>query len=284
MVSRWLAVSLVAVALAAPSPARAKTPEAIARKAAKTATASALKLFQAEAILARNEFKAAMTAFEATLGAAPDPLATTSALAEPIAALQRGLVEAMTPALEAATSAHRDAFTEFGNANFPRDLLAGGGGAADELRDGLRAISARTIFQARKRLEGTIGELREVGLRATIRLEPPRLEAESIPNVNTLTPFLQPPLTIDLLIGLSPDSDNLGGALFAGGQADPEKGDVAVAIDGSDGASGTATVDVGTRRWGVLFGELDPVDEGNEAVIATQGTDAPSVMAVIGVP
>jgi hypothetical protein len=282
----------IGLALAAgPSPgADAATPAGEAKQAANAAVDAALGGFRAAEKQARRTFDAELSAFEATLVPPAIPLATAPALAAPIEALQRALTAALGAALQEAAAAHAQTLTDFASATgfaepFPRDLLAGGGGAADRLRDELRAGAARSVAKARKRLDRTLPLLRAAGLRATLRLEPPRPALEQAPNPGGSSASLVPPLTFDVLIGLSQADQTAGGVVFAGGQAQAMFGTVDVLIDGSDFQTDQATPDPVANRWSVIFGELDLVDAGGEVLIAQQpaGTGA-AAMAPIGVP
>jgi hypothetical protein len=289
----WLLLS-VALGLAltgVPRDARGvATPASEARRAANAAVDAALAGFRGAEREARRAFEADLAAFEASLAAPAVPLTTAAALGAPIEALQRALVEALDAALEQAATAHAAAMTDFANATafaepFPRDLLVGGGGAADRLRDALRPAAAKSAAKARKRLGQTFALLKAAGLRAAVRLEPPRPSQEQAPNVNGSSAVLTPPLTIDVLVALSQAGQTAGGVLFAGGQAQATFGTVHLLLDGSDFQTDDATPDPATRRWSALFGELDLVDAGGEVLTAEQAVGAgAAVMAAIGIP
>jgi hypothetical protein len=279
----------LALALGAPPPGEAATPAGTARKAANAAVDAALAGFRAAEKQARRSLDADLAAFEAGLGPVPaDPLVTLAALAPPLEAFQRALTAALDAALDAAAADLATAMTDFATATafvepFPRDLLLGGGGASDRLRDELRGAAAKSVAKARKRLDGTVPLLRDVGLRATFRLEPPRSTHEQGPNVNGAIPFGAPPLTFDVLIGLSQPVGVQGGALFAGGQCEAALGTVDLEVEGSDGFSAQAAPDAAAGRWGVHVGALDLVDAGGEVLVARQA-GGPATTAAVGVP
>jgi hypothetical protein len=279
----WLCLGLAA---AAPAVARAATPTAEARKAANAAVDAAFAGFKVAEKQARDALDADLTAFETTVVAPADPVAVAPAFGAPIASLQVDLTDALDAALEQAAAAHSDAMTAFRAATaepFPRDLLAGGGGAADRLREGLRTAAAKSLAKARKRLAKTTAVLQAAGLRTLVRLEVPRPKQEVGPNVAGTIPVGEPPLTIDVLVAMSVADPIAGGVVFASGQCRASIGDVEASLDGSDGQSATTTPDGETNRWTVFFGAPDLVDAGGEVLVVRQGTGA-ATTAAIGVP
>jgi hypothetical protein len=280
---------LFIIALAASPPARAATPEKVAQKAADAAVAEALASYRTAEKIARASFDSALGAFEATLGPTqPDPIEVIGSLSITVSELQGDLSAALDGALIQAGNAHADAMTAFsaetgGLEPFPLDLLMGGGGAADRLRDGLRSAAAKNNARTRKRLAKTIAELRKTGLRAVFRLEHPRATVELAPNPTGAFPIGEAPLTIDVLIALAADEPLAGGVVFASGQAESSHGLVAVALAGSDTQDLDVSPSFSEDRWNATFGAIDLVDAGGEVVSVQQGTGARS-LAAIGVP
>ena len=283
-----LHLALLALALGIATASHSATPESVARKAANDATNRALASFKSSEKAARSALDQGLGELEAGLAPPLDPAALTTQLATSLSAFQAALTAGLDPALDRAAADHADAMTAFQTATasaapFPGDLLAGGGGAADRLRDGLRALAAKSVAKARKRFGGTQAAILAAGFRTRIRLEPPRGVREQAPNVAGTIPFGDTPLTIDVLVAFSPADSVTGGFVVAGGQCDPARGDVAVELDGSDGQSSSAIPNDILHRWTVGLGVVDLVDRGNEVLVARQG-DGAAATAVIGVP
>jgi hypothetical protein len=281
-----LAASALALGIASVS--FSATPESIARKAANDATNRALASFRSSDKVARGALLLDLVELESTLPTPADPLLLGTQLATILGAYQQRLTEGLDVALDLAATEHADAMTAFSTATagtepFPRDLLAGGGGAADRLRDGLRSLAAKSVAKTRKRLVQTQAAIRSAGVRTLIRLEPPKATHEQGPNNAGTIPVGETPLTIDVLVALSAVDSLAGGFVAAQGQCEPTRGDVSVELDGSDGQSQVATPIEKLRRWSTIFGELDVVDAGGEVVVARQG-DGAAATAAIGVP
>ena len=281
-----LAASALALGIAGPS--FAATPAADARSAANDATNRALTSYRSSDKVARGALELDLTELETTLALPVDPLALGAQLAGILAAFQASLTEGLDVALDLAATEHAAAMTAFATATggvepFPRELLAGGGGAADRLRDGLRALAAKSVVKARKRLTKTQAALRELGFRTLIRLEAPKGTHEQAPNNNGTIAFGETPLTIDVLIAFSPADSVAGGFVVSGGQCNPLQGDVTLDLDGSDGQGQVVTPNAEQQRWSAVFGEIDLVDAGGEVLFVRQGTGAAATSA-IGVP
>jgi hypothetical protein len=283
-----LAASALALGIASVS--FSATPESVARNAANDATNRALASFRTSEKVARAALDLDLGELEATLAPPVDPLALGAQLATILGTFQGSLSAGLDAALDLGATEHADAMTAFSAATngapFPRDVLAGGGGAADRLRDGLRALAAKSLAKARKRLLRTQTAIRVAAeMRTLIRLEPPRGTHEQGPNNSGTIPFGDTPLTIDVLIAFSPEDSIAGGYIVAGGQCDPILGDVALELEGSDGDSQTVSPNASLRRWSAMFGDIaiDLVDTGNEVLVVRQGSGA-AATAAIGVP
>ena len=175
--ARWTVPLLAAVLLAAPPPARAAEPDAVAVQQLVAGQEAALKALRAALALASSNAIGQIAALEATLAASGDGTAAGNALFSVLQALQVQIDAALVAAANAQGNAAKDALAGLGNdlgGIYPRGFYPGDATPTDLFEEAFAKEVAKAYAKLHKRLKKTSARFQEAGFGLTFRLGPPR--------------------------------------------------------------------------------------------------------------
>jgi hypothetical protein len=155
---------------------------------------------------------------------------------------------------------------------YPKGLLAGDGGALDDMLAQVAQAAVKANAGVAKKLDKLSKKLRaKTDMRLIIELQaqPAFHLAPIAGGFNGTTPAS---LVIDLLVGFNRGGTDDDGHIWVSGFADPTPGDVSVIIHGPSNDNGTTGPAVFDGRWS--FGSVSTLKEGNYFVVAEQSGGA----------